>query len=75
MSFNVRSLSEGEVERQIEIYLSKSAHERRVIVGLQPKRADVILASRCVHCKHRDGEAERRLAFRQRPWPVTRATD
>ena len=47
MSFNVRSLSEGEVERQIEIYLSKSAHERRVIVGLQPKRADVILASFC----------------------------
>jgi exopolyphosphatase/guanosine-5'-triphosphate,3'-diphosphate pyrophosphatase len=38
----------SEVERQIELYCSKSLDDRRTIIGLQPKRADVILAGVCV---------------------------
>ena len=37
-----------EVERQIELYRSKTTDERRAIVGLQLKRADVILAGVCI---------------------------
>ena len=37
-----------EVERQIELYRSKSLKERCSVVGLQSKRADVILAGTCI---------------------------
>ncbi|HEY1732576.1 MAG TPA: hypothetical protein VGG15_12540 [Terriglobales bacterium] len=41
-------IERSEVERQIELYCSKSLDGRRTIIGLQPKRADVILAGVCV---------------------------
>ena len=41
-------LDQVENDRQIEMYRSRDAAERRSIVGLQPKRADVILAGACI---------------------------
>jgi len=42
------TIERSEVERQIEMYRSKTIDERRAIVGLQPKRAHVILAGTCI---------------------------
>ena len=38
----------AEIDRQIELYRTRDADARRSIVGLQPKRAEVILAGACV---------------------------
>jgi exopolyphosphatase/guanosine-5'-triphosphate,3'-diphosphate pyrophosphatase len=42
------TLDRAEVDRQIERYRSLDAEARRSIVGLQPKRAEVILAGACI---------------------------
>ena len=41
-------LTRDEIERQIELYAARSADERRAIPGLQPGRAEVILAGACI---------------------------
>jgi exopolyphosphatase / guanosine-5'-triphosphate,3'-diphosphate pyrophosphatase len=41
-------LDRAEIERQIELYRTRTAAARREIVGLQPARAEVILAGACV---------------------------
>jgi exopolyphosphatase/guanosine-5'-triphosphate,3'-diphosphate pyrophosphatase len=42
------TLTADEVERQIERYRSTDAEDRRRITGLQPERAEVILAGACI---------------------------
>jgi exopolyphosphatase / guanosine-5'-triphosphate,3'-diphosphate pyrophosphatase len=41
-------LDRSEIDRQIELYRARTADERREIIGLQPKRAEVILAGVCI---------------------------
>jgi exopolyphosphatase/guanosine-5'-triphosphate,3'-diphosphate pyrophosphatase len=42
------TLDRAEIERQIELYRTRSAAQRRELVGLQPARAEVILAGACI---------------------------
>ncbi len=41
-------LERAEIDRQIQLYRERTADQRREIAGLQPKRAEVILAGACV---------------------------
>jgi exopolyphosphatase/guanosine-5'-triphosphate,3'-diphosphate pyrophosphatase len=41
-------LDRAEIDRQITLYRTRTAAERREIVGLQPGRAEVILAGACI---------------------------
>jgi exopolyphosphatase/guanosine-5'-triphosphate,3'-diphosphate pyrophosphatase len=41
-------LDRAELDRQIELYRTRDAAARRAIVGLQPSRAEVILAGACI---------------------------
>jgi exopolyphosphatase/guanosine-5'-triphosphate,3'-diphosphate pyrophosphatase len=41
-------LDRAEIDRQIELYRSRDADARRAIPGLQPNRAEVILAGACI---------------------------
>jgi exopolyphosphatase / guanosine-5'-triphosphate,3'-diphosphate pyrophosphatase len=41
-------LDRAEIDRQLELYRTRAAEERRRIVGLQPNRAGVIVAGACI---------------------------
>ncbi len=51
-----------EIERQIELYRTRSLEDRRRIVGLQPRRADVILAGACIVATVMDKLREEKLS-------------
>lgn len=42
------TLDAAEIDRQIELYRTSTAEQRRGIIGLQPSRAEVILAGACI---------------------------
>jgi exopolyphosphatase/guanosine-5'-triphosphate,3'-diphosphate pyrophosphatase len=41
-------LDRAEIDRQIDLYRERTPEQRRAIVGLQPQRAEVILAGACI---------------------------
>ena len=41
-------LDRAEIDRQIELYRTRDVDQRRTVVGLQPQRADIILAGACI---------------------------
>jgi exopolyphosphatase/guanosine-5'-triphosphate,3'-diphosphate pyrophosphatase len=41
-------LDRAEIDRQIDLYRARDADQRRQITGLQPNRAEVILAGACI---------------------------
>jgi exopolyphosphatase/guanosine-5'-triphosphate,3'-diphosphate pyrophosphatase len=41
-------LTLSEAERQVDLYASMNAHDRRMIAGLPAARADIILAGSCI---------------------------
>jgi exopolyphosphatase / guanosine-5'-triphosphate,3'-diphosphate pyrophosphatase len=41
-------LDGSEIDRQIELYRTGTVDQRRAVVGLQPQRADIILAGACI---------------------------
>ena len=41
-------LDRAEIDRQIELYRTRNVDHRRTVVGLQPQRADTILAGACI---------------------------
>jgi exopolyphosphatase/guanosine-5'-triphosphate,3'-diphosphate pyrophosphatase len=41
-------LDRGEIDRQIELYRTRTTEQRHAIVGLQPNRGEVILAGACI---------------------------
>jgi exopolyphosphatase/guanosine-5'-triphosphate,3'-diphosphate pyrophosphatase len=46
--FHGRALTVAEVRRQVELFRSRTIAARKAIPGLEPKRADVILAGACL---------------------------
>ena len=64
-------LDRAEIDRQIELYRTRSAEQRRQIVGLQPGRAEVILAGACI-VRHDPRQARAGVVHRERPWPAPR---
>ena len=59
-------LDRAEIARQIELYRARDADARREIAGLQPKRADVILAGACIVATVMDKLSRRSLTVSDR---------
>ena len=65
-------LDRAEIDRQIELYRTRTADERRTLAGLQPNRAEVILAGACIVRTVLDA-ARCRIPHGQRSRPAARS--